>query len=132
MRCSRCTSIQLQSVGQRRRRGGLQLGGVRPRRGTQYTVSGISVSNFVAPAWFDQQAAQTAQFDKLSQVKAPFSILKGGYVVYGSAGQQQKVGDKFPDRRREMKSGKLARTRYRLEQAWAIGQTMGSRTKPRT
>jgi len=92
-----------------------------PVEAPTYAVSGISVSNFVTPAWFDQQAAKTAQFDKLSQLKAPFSILKGGYVVYESAGQQQqKFGDKFPDWRREMKSGKLARTRYRLEQSAAL------------
>ena len=54
----------------------------------------------------------TAQFDKLGQLHAPFSILKGGYVVYESAGkEQQKFGDEFPDWRKEMKTGPLARTR---------------------
>ena len=60
----------------------------------------------------------TAQFDKLGQLHAAFSILQGGYVVYESAGkEQQKFGDEFPQWRREMKGGPLARTRRRLGQA---------------
>jgi hypothetical protein len=48
----------------------------------------------------------------------PFTILKGGYVVYESAGQeQQKYGDDFPGWRKQMKTGPMARTRRRLAQA---------------
>jgi hypothetical protein len=51
----------------------------------------------VTPAWFDPLAAAAAQFDKLRQLKAAFSILRGGYVVYGSAGKEhQKFADEFP------------------------------------
>jgi hypothetical protein len=89
-----------------------------PVEAPTYTVSGISVSNFVTPSWFDPLAPATAQFDKLGQLNAAFSILKGGYVVYESAGkEQQKYGDEFPDWRKEMKAGPLARTRRRLIQA---------------
>jgi hypothetical protein len=89
-----------------------------PVEAPSYTVKGVSVSNFVTPSWFDPLAAATAQFDKLGQLHAPFSILKGGYVVYESAGkEQQKFGDQFPQWRREMKAGPLARTRRRLAQA---------------
>ena len=46
------------------------------------------------------------------------SILKGGYVVYEFAGkEQQKFGDEFPEWRKQMKAGPLARTRRRLVQA---------------
>ena len=39
-------------------------------------------------------------------------------MVYESAGQeQQKYGDEFPEWRKQMKSGPLARTRRRLAQA---------------
>ena len=83
-----------------------------------YAVKGVSVSNFVTPSWFDPLAPATAQFDKLDQLHAAFSILKGGYVVYESAGkEQQKFGDEFPQWRKDMKSGPLARTRRRLGQA---------------
>ena len=89
-----------------------------PVEAPSYNVNGVSVSNFVTPSWFDPLAPATAQFDKLGQLHAPFSILKGGYVVYETAGkEQQKFGDEFPQWRRDMKSGPLARTRRRLAQA---------------
>jgi hypothetical protein len=92
-----------------------------PVEAPTYEVSGVSVSNFVTPAWFDPQAAATAEFDKLGQLKAPFTMVKGGYVVFETAGkEQQKFGDEFPAWRREMKSGPLARTRRRLAQASAL------------
>jgi hypothetical protein len=91
-----------------------------PVEAPTYVVNGVSVSNFVTPAWFDPQASGTAQFDKLGLLHAPFSILKGGYVVYAHAGkEQQKFGADFPAWRKEMKSGPLARTRHRLAQLQA-------------
>jgi hypothetical protein len=89
-----------------------------PVEAPSYTVRNVSVSNFVTPAWFDPLAAADAQFDQLGLLKKAFSILKGGYVVYESEGKErQKFGDEFPQWRREMKSGPLARTRRRLAQA---------------
>ena len=89
-----------------------------PVEAPSYTVKGVSVSNFVTPSWFDPLAPATAQFDKLGQLHAAFSILKGGYLVYETAGkEQQKFGHEFPDWRRQMKAGPLARTRRRLAQA---------------
>ncbi len=89
-----------------------------PVEAPSYTISNVSVSNFVTPSWFDPLAQSGAQFDKLGHLTAPFTILTGGYVVYESAGQeQQKYGDDFPGWRKEMKSGPMARTRRRLAQA---------------
>ena len=89
-----------------------------PVEAPTYTVSGISVCNFVTRAWFDPLAPAGAQFDQLGQLSAAFSILPGGYVVYEKAGHaQQQSGDDFPDWRKEMKSGPLARTRRRVTQA---------------
>jgi hypothetical protein len=89
-----------------------------PVEAPTYTVSGVSVANFVTPSWFDPLAPATAQFDKLGQLTAAFSILKGGYMVYESAGKEyQKFGDTFPNWRKEMKTGPLARTRRRVIQA---------------
>jgi hypothetical protein len=89
-----------------------------PVEAPSYVVSGVSVSNFVTPSWFDPLAPSGAQFDKLGHLTAPFTILKGGYVVYESAGQeQQKYGDDFPGWRKQMKTGPMARTRRRLAQA---------------
>jgi hypothetical protein len=89
-----------------------------PVEAPSYPVGGVSVCNFVTPSWFDPLAATTAQFDKLGQLTAPFSMLKGGYLVYESAGQQkQQFGDKFPEWRKEMKRAPLTRARRRLMQA---------------
>jgi len=95
-----------------------------PVEAPTYVVDGVSVSNFATPAWFDPLAGSTAQFDKLGLLKAAFSMLKGGYVVYTSAGKEhQQFGDEFPQWRRDMKSGPLARTRRRLAQAAEVGAT---------
>ena len=92
-----------------------------PVEAPTYVVNGVSVANFVTPAWFDPLAAATAQFDKLRQLNAAFSILKGGYVVYESAARaQQKFGEEFPDWRKEMKTGPMARTRRRRAEAAAL------------
>lgn len=93
-----------------------------PVEAPSYVVNGVSVSNFVTPAWFDPLSDHaSAQYDKLGKLHAPFSILKGGYVVYESAGaEHQKFGENFPDWRKQMKSGKLARTRRRLMQTEAL------------
>lgn len=92
-----------------------------PVEAPSYTVSGVSMSNFVTPAWFDPLAPATAQFDKLGLLKGAFSILKGGYVVYESAGkEEQKFGEEFPAWRKQMKTGPLARTRRRLMQASSL------------
>ena len=89
-----------------------------PVEAPSYPVNGVSVSNFVTPSWFDPLAPATAQFDKLGHLSAAFSIVKGGYVVYGSGGKEhQKVGDEFPGWRKKMKTGPLARTRRRVAQA---------------
>ena len=69
-------------------------------------------------SWYDPLAPATAQFDKLGLLTAGFSVLKGGYMVYESAGkEQQQFGNEFPNWRKEMKTGPLARTRRRVIQA---------------
>jgi hypothetical protein len=89
-----------------------------PVEAPTYTVSGVSVANFVTPSWFDPLAPATAQFDKLGQLSAAFSILNGGYIVYETAGKEhQEFGTEFPNWRKEMKTGPLARTRRRVIQA---------------
>ena len=92
-----------------------------PVEAPSYAIDGVSVSNFVTPAWFDPQAGAGAQFDKLGLLTAPFGILKSGYVVYAKAGQDhQKFGEDFPRWRKEMKQGPYSRTHRRLTQAAAV------------
>lgn len=90
-----------------------------PVEAPTYTVSGVSVSNFVTPSWFDPLAPATAQFDKLGQVTAAFTIAAGGYVTYAKAGHvQQQWGTTYPGWRQAMKSGPMARGQGRLQASW--------------
>jgi hypothetical protein len=97
-----------------------------PVEAPSYTVSGVSVSNFVTLSWFDPLAPATAQFDKLGLLHEPFSILEGGYVVYEFAGQEKEsFGRAFPGWRKQMKAGPLSRTKRRLDQAHYGGAHYG-------
>ncbi len=89
-----------------------------PVEAPTYTLSGVSVSNFVTPSWFDPLAPASAQFDKLSKLTAGFSILPAGYMTYQSGNkEQQQWGTAYPNWRKEMKTGPWARTRQRVLQA---------------
>lgn len=77
----------------------------------------VTVSNFVTPAWFDPQAATGSQFDYLGNVKAPFTMSKGGYVVYSTQGNpQQKFDETYPEYRKQIKARPHAK---RLKEAHA-------------
>ena len=81
----------------------------------------MAVSNFVTPAWFDPLAPKTATFDKLGLLKKQFSLLKGGYLVYASAGKEhQSFGAELPRWRRATKKGDMSRTHRRLGQAASL------------
>jgi hypothetical protein len=89
-----------------------------PVEAPTYTVNGVSVSNFVTPAWFDPLAPAGAQFDKLGQLTAGFTILPGGYMTYQSGNkEQQQWGSAYPGWRKAMKSGPWARGQQRVIQA---------------
>jgi hypothetical protein len=45
-----------------------------PVEAPTYEVSGVSVANFVTPAWFDPQAPKSSQFDRLGKLAGPFSL----------------------------------------------------------
>lgn len=94
-----------------------------PVEAPTYDVDGVSVSNFVTPAWFDPLAdqKQKKQFDKLGLLPHSFSILKGGYAVYAAEGKAQQVfGDEFPTWRKNQKAGPASRTTLRSEEAAAL------------
>jgi hypothetical protein len=92
-----------------------------PVEAPTYVVKKVSVSNFVTPAWFDPLAPKSATFDKLELLKAPFTLLKGGYVVWASAGKEhQTYGAAFPKWRRSVKRGPMSRTHRRIVQGRAV------------
>ena len=88
-----------------------------PVEAPTYEVQGVSVSNFVCPAWFDPNASPTARLDHLGLLDAPFSVLKGGYLVWMDAGgEHQQFGEEFPEFRKAMKRTRYARTARRARQ----------------
>jgi hypothetical protein len=76
-----------------------------PVENGSYEISGVSVSNFVTPEWFDAQAATDASMDYLGRVSQPFQMDKGGYYVHLTAGKPSQVfGEDVPQWRRDTKS----------------------------
>lgn len=65
-----------------------------------YEIDGVSVSNFVYPAFFDPNAAQGSKFDHLEKLTAPFETPAGGYQIRRT--EPGKVGQVFG---RHRKSG---------------------------
>ncbi len=52
-----------------------------PVEGDTYEIDGVSVSNFVYPAYFDPQANPNSKFDYLEKLKAPFTMTPRGYLI---------------------------------------------------
>ena len=76
------------------------------------TVHKVSVSNFVFPSWFNQQATVklNAPFDYLKKLSAPFTMTAGGYMIVQSAGNAQQVfGHEMPEWKRELKKSEYYR-----------------------
>jgi hypothetical protein len=92
-----------------------------PVEAPTYTVNGVSVSNFVTPAWFDPQAPSGSRFDKMGQpLTGPFSVLPGGYMTYQSPSgkPEQTWGSAYPDWRKTTKTtASWSRSQQRVLQA---------------
>jgi hypothetical protein len=81
-----------------------------PVENASYLVEGVSVSNFVTPAWFDAQAAEGVSVDYLGTVSKPFQMSAGGYYVHFKGGKPSQVfGDEVPGWRRETKQNDKSR-----------------------
>ena len=76
-----------------------------PCQSDTYNVNGVSVSNFVHPAFFDPAATAGSRFDHLGLVTAPFQLRPGGYWVQMKEGRaSQRFGDDVPDWMRTAKT----------------------------
>jgi hypothetical protein len=57
----------------------------------EYDISGVAVSNFVTPRWFDPNGAGQ-QLDFMKKLNQPFTLDSGGYIGYFTViGQWQQV-----------------------------------------
>jgi len=67
-----------------------------PVEGDSYSVlvgtQPVSLSNFVFPSWFNQQAtAANMPFDYLHKLSAPFTMTAGGYMIVRQSGNVSQV-----------------------------------------
>lgn len=92
-----------------------------PVENTSYTINAdgynVSVSNFVLPHYFDVEAVLSSEvyFDYLKQLKAPYSMLTGGYLVIQQSGNSTQIfGEHMQDWKKEMKKSEFSRASRRM------------------
>ena len=70
-----------------------------------YDIDGVSVSNFVLPAFFDPRASKGSRLDFLGSLSIPFSMTPGGYqIVRTETGQVSQVwGEQYLDWKKSAK-----------------------------
>lgn len=65
-----------------------------------YAIDGVTVSDFVYPAWFESFRNGDAQFDRQGQIREPFGLLAGGHLsqleLGAPAGWQQRAAPDMP------------------------------------
>lgn len=87
-------------------------------RAYQITVPpnmGVSVSDFVLPAYFDVQSKH-GPYDHLHALSTPWSLTTGGYTLIRTAGQvHQTFGENYPPWRLTTKKSPAARTARRTQ-----------------
>lgn len=85
-----------------------------PVEATSYIINGVAVSNFVLMSYFDMQN-KTGPYDMLGLLKAPWSMLRGGYQILRTGGQiTSKFGDEVPEWKTETKMFPASRTTRRM------------------
>lgn len=92
-----------------------------PVESTNYPISvdgyQVAMSSFVFPSWFNPQAVspQNMPFDYLNQLKAPFTMTPGGYIITATLDNEGEVtarhifGEKVPTWRIDQVMGKFYR-----------------------
>jgi len=80
-----------------------------------YEIAGISLSDFVLPAWFEDDASR-GPYDFCNHLTAPFSLAAGGYASVFSGGWRQIQAQQTPTGRQEARVAKsgLSRTQRRF------------------
>jgi hypothetical protein len=72
-----------------------------PVEESSFPVSGIQMSDFVYPAYFEIfRKPKSVQFDQMKLVTKPFQILKGGYQIVMKNGKETQIfGSKAKEKR---------------------------------
>ncbi len=74
-------------------------------QGDSYSVFGISLSNFLLPAWFDRQA-KWGPFDYMKKCHKPFTMTKGGYLIVRKSGAETQVFGDLPAHKQGSKAAR--------------------------
>ncbi len=76
----------------------------------------VYVSNFVLPAWFDDEAPAGSKFDHMGTVHAAFTMSAGGYMIVRSklGTVSQVFGENYPEHKRPGKLHPAARSARRM------------------
>jgi hypothetical protein len=84
-----------------------------------FMVDGVEMSDFVHPAYFESfRKKGTSKFDHLALLKAPFTLLKGGYSIIRQGNRTSQVfGSKAKEKRFAKEDRRLHRSEYRLGRA---------------
>jgi hypothetical protein len=94
-----------------------------PVEESSFPVSGIQMSDFVYPAYFEVfRKPKSVQFDQMKQVTKPFQILKGGYQIVMKNGKETQIfGSKAKEKRFEKEDRRghrsVARAHKKLKEA---------------
>lgn len=87
----------------------------------EFLIDGISMSNFVTPAYFEGfRAPKSARFDYMHNVSRPFQILHGGYSIISAGG---KVNNVFGSEAKREKFAREDRRYHRSEYRKPITDT---------
>ncbi len=82
-----------------------------PVEGDSYPLDGVTVSNFILPAWCGQIAPSGTRYDYLGATSGPFAMSRGGYVIRKKNGALDQVyAAEYPAWKRDGKSHPAART----------------------
>ena len=84
-----------------------------PVQGFSYQVSGVDLSNWVTPNWFD--AGSPGPWDRMGVCTRAFQVAKGGYQILADiSGERSVANDTSPEWRRGSRDYPAARTCKRL------------------
>ncbi|HEX8791011.1 MAG TPA: hypothetical protein VF765_08655 [Polyangiaceae bacterium] len=66
----------------------------------RYEVSGVRVSDFVYPSWFEGFRARGTRFDQAGKCKRPLHVLPGGYAIIAHVDGSRGWHELWPERAR--------------------------------
>lgn len=94
-----------------------------------FEVDGVTMSNFVTPAWFEPfKHAKGTRFDYLRKLKAPFSMTAGGYMIVRD--KTGKVDQVFGSAAKRKRFAREDRRGHRSEHRRAEGELIAPCRRP--